>query len=138
MRRSARIVNVSQQGPDDLERRRERLLDRVLRARGRIEITRAVNDYVAEGFELPEEQGCQMQLLEHNDEARVRAALEVIEGLVNGQPIAQATLLENRLRRLEEYADEPATRDAAASLRRRLRERTDQPSVVRHVIRANR
>jgi hypothetical protein len=79
-----------------------------------------------------------MQLLEHNDEARVRAALEVIEGLVNGQPIAQATLLENRLRRLEEYADEPATRDAAASLRRRLRERTDQPSVVRHVIRANR
>ncbi len=84
-------------------------------------ITRAADDYVLAGFEFPAEQQVQLQLLEHFDEERARSAIEVLARLFSSEPPQKKPILEQRLRRLEEYADEPATRDAAAELRRAIR-----------------
>jgi len=106
---------------DENERLRLRLLDRVMMSEGRGAITRAAEDYAAAGFVFPEEQAVQLQLLEHFDEARARGAIDTLTRLLLLQPAAKRPVLEQRLRRLEEYADEASTREAAAALRRTLR-----------------
>ncbi len=106
---------------DEGERLRLRLLDRVMMSEGRGAITRAVEEYATAGFEFPEEQAVQLQLLEHFDEARARGAIDVLTRLLLLQPVGKRPVLEQRLRRLEENADEATTREAAAALRRTLR-----------------
>lgn len=120
-RREARIVKLMPAQADENERLRLRLLDRVMMSEGRGAITRAAEDYAAAGFVFPEEQAVQLQLLEHFDEARARGAIDTLTRLLLLQPAAKRPVLEQRLRRLEEYADEASTREAAAALRRTLR-----------------
>jgi hypothetical protein len=59
--------------------------------------------------------------LEHFDEARVRDAMAVLQDLVQKEPTLKRPVFEQRLRRLEEYADEVSTREAAKALRRLIR-----------------
>jgi hypothetical protein len=73
------------------------------------------------GFDLPEEQEVHLQLLEHFDESRARESLTTMARLLKEQPPIKRPVLDQRLRRLEEYADEPATRSLAADLRRAIR-----------------
>ncbi len=120
-RREARIVQVKVGEVDATEKERRRLLGHVLAAEGRSAISRAVEGYLAAGFELPAEQEVQLKLLEHFDEARARVAIDVLSRLLQSQPPQQVPVFDQRLRRLEEYADEAATREAAAGLRRALR-----------------
>lgn len=120
-RREARIVQASVGQVDERERERLRLLSHVMAAEGRSAISRAVEKYLAAGFALPEEQEVQLKVLEHQDEARAREALEVLGRLLLSEKPKQLPVFDQRLRRLEEYADEPATRTAAADLRRVLR-----------------
>ncbi len=120
-RRDARIVKLSPTQADEGERLRLRLLDRVMMSEGRGAITRAAEDYATAGFTFPEEQAVQLQLLEHFDEARARSAIDTLTRLLHQQPVTKRPVLEQRLRRLEEYADEASTREAAAALRRTLR-----------------
>jgi hypothetical protein len=121
VRREARIVKLVPTTADEPERLRLRLLDRVMMSEGRGAITRAAEDYAAAGFEFPDEQAVQLQLLEHFDETRARAAISTLSRLLGQQVPVKRPVLEQRLRRLEEYADETATREAAATLRRTLR-----------------
>jgi hypothetical protein len=88
---------------------------------GRGAISRAADEYREAGFDFPREQEVQLQLLEHFDEERARDAIAVLADLLVDQPPIKKPIFEQRLRRLEEYADEPATREAAASLRRGIR-----------------
>lgn len=60
-------------------------------------------------------------MLEHFDEDRARQALEVLARLVQTEDPKQVPVFDQRLKRLEEYADDPATRSAAAGLRRVIR-----------------
>jgi hypothetical protein len=62
-----------------------------------------------------------LQLLEHPDETRVQAALSNLAQILDKEPAKRATVLDSRLRRLEEFADEQATRQAAAELRKRVK-----------------
>lgn len=120
-RRAARIVQASERPVDDGEQKRQRTLERLRLADGRSAVTRAADAVFAAGIELPEDQETQLQMLEHLDERRVLTALAVLGRLCAEEPARKRPVLEQRLRRIEEYAEEAATRDAAALLRRSLR-----------------
>jgi hypothetical protein len=120
-RRVARIVRASEDSLDDRERERRRLLERLLTADGRGAVSRAANAYLDGGFALPDEQAVHLQLLEHFDEGRVRDALSAMTRLLGEQPPIKRPVLDQRLRRIEEHADEAPTRSLAAELRRTIR-----------------
>lgn len=120
-RRTARIVQVADSNADDLEKERRRLLHRMLSSEGRSAISRAAEEYRRAGFDFPVEQDVQLQLLEHADEDQARQAIVHLTTLLEREPPIKKPIFEQRLRRLEEYADEPATRSAAAALRRVIR-----------------
>jgi hypothetical protein len=121
VRRAARIVAAPSRDGDAQMRERERLLARLLASEGRSSITRAADEYVRAGFDFPIDQRVQLQLLEHLDEALARASLEALAGILASEPPLKRPVFEQRLRRLEDSAEEEATRKAAGDLRRQLR-----------------
>ena len=120
-RRAARIVRPSGVQLDPNERERQRLLARLLASDGRVAISRAVNEYLEGGFELPEDQAVQLQMLEHFDEARALEGLSTMQRLLEREVPLKRPVLDQRLRRLEQYAEDLGTRELAADLRRSLR-----------------
>lgn len=119
--KAPRIVLAQPTPVDPIAAERQRLLNRLLAAEGRPAITKAVKDYLAAGHELPREQDVCLQLLEHPDEDRVRGAIDTLSSLLETEPAKRRAVLDSRLRRLAEFADEKPTRDAAEALRRQLR-----------------
>ena len=119
--RAARIVSASTQDADGRLLERERLLSRILSSQGRGAITRAADQYRRAGFDFPIEQPVQLQLLEHLDEGLVRGAIDALRGIVVSEPPLKRPIFEQRLKRLEDSAEEEATRTAASELRRALR-----------------
>ena len=107
--------------PKELER--QRLLGRVLAAEGRPSISRAVEEFLAAGFDLPRAQDVCLQLLEHNDEERVSEAIDHLTEILGQEEPQRRAVLESRLRSIEELADEPSTQKAAGQLRRLLHTR---------------
>ena len=95
----------------------------MLGAEGRPQITKAANEFLAAGFPFPDDQDVHLKLLEHSDEAFVRDALGALM-LTCDSPKRRA-VLESRLRRIEEFAEEQPTREAAAQLRRKVSGRSD-------------
>lgn len=120
-KRAARIVRLPAGDRDAAEQRRLRLLERLMVSDGRGAITRAANEYTQEGFVFPEEQEVQLQLLEHFDEEHARNAITILSRLLLRSDPIKKPVLDQRLRRLEEYADDPTIREAAAALRRSIR-----------------
>ncbi|HVU04447.1 MAG TPA: hypothetical protein VHE30_21970 [Polyangiaceae bacterium] len=120
-RRAARIVRLGTALADDREREREKLLHRVMQSDGRGAISRATEEFLSKGFALPDEQAVHLQLLEHFDETRAHDSLVAMKRLLADEPPIKRPVLDQRLRRLEEHADEPAIRALAADLRRSLR-----------------
>jgi hypothetical protein len=120
-KRAARIVKLGTALADDREREREKLLGRVMQSDGRGAISRATEEYLSRGFELPNEQAVHLQLLEHFDESRAQESLLAMKLLLAQEPPIKKPVLDQRLRRLEEHADEATTRALAADLRRSLR-----------------
>ncbi|MET0794694.1 MAG: hypothetical protein ABW061_24460 [Polyangiaceae bacterium] len=119
-RRAARMVS----GPapvDDTELERRHLLTRLLDSEGPGAVTRAANAYRKGGFQFPLEQPVQLALLEHSDEAEVCSALDALTSLLDEQAPIKLPVFEQRLKRLEDGAENPETRRRAAELRRVLR-----------------
>ncbi len=119
-KRAARIVEAPL-AVDDSELERRHLLARLLDSEGPAAITRAANAYRKGGFQFPDEQLVQLKLLEHSDEAEVCSALGVLATLLDQQPPIKLPVFEQRLKRLEDGAEEAETRTRAAELRRVLR-----------------
>jgi hypothetical protein len=119
-KREARIVARREDTVDETEQLRRRLLAQYMQSEGRSAITRAADKYFQAGFEIPVEQEAQLKLLEHFDESRVSAGLEVLTALIQSEAPRQLPLFRQRLRRLEDYAEDPGIRQAAADLRRIL------------------
>jgi hypothetical protein len=120
-RRAARIVAPVRKEDDARVRERARLLDRLLSSDGRGSISRAADDFRRAGFEFPSEQAVQLQLLEHWDEALARSAIDALRELVSREPPLKRPIFDQRLRRLEDAAEDASTRHAASELRRALR-----------------
>jgi hypothetical protein len=100
---------------------REEMHARLLKAQGSHAITDAFEAFAYAGYSLEDDdQDGWLQVLEHRDEARVRAAIERISAQCGRKPPRHKPLLIQRLRRIEDNADEPATREAADALRRAL------------------
>ncbi len=120
-RRTARIV-VATRPEDDLKlRERARLLDRLLASDGRGSISRAADDFRKAGFDFPSEQAVHLQLLEHLDESLARDAIEALREILAREAPLKRPVFDQRLRRLEDMAEEELTRSAASELRRALR-----------------
>ncbi|HVR18638.1 MAG TPA: hypothetical protein VMS65_03045 [Polyangiaceae bacterium] len=119
--RAARIVAAGQRDVDQRLLERERLLGRLLASEGRGAVTRAADQYLKAGFDFPMEQPVQLQLLEHHDEALVRCAIDALRGIVASEPPLKRPIFEQRLKRLEDSAEEETTRVLASELRRALR-----------------
>ena len=119
-RRAARIVGTPA-AIDDVELERRHLLSRLLDSEGPGAVTRAANAYKKGGFQFPDEQPVQLALLEHSDEAEVCSALDVLTALLDEQAPIKLPVFEQRLKRLEDGAENPETRRRAAELRRVLR-----------------
>jgi hypothetical protein len=119
-KRAARIVGAPV-ALDDAELERRHLLARLLDSEGPAAITRAAKAYRKGGFQFPAEQLVQLKLLEHTDEAEVCAALDVLTALLDEQTPIKLPVFEQRLKRLEDGAEDAATRSRAAELRRVLR-----------------
>jgi hypothetical protein len=113
-----RIVLSAPTAADPAAVERQRLLTRLLVAEGRAAVSKAADELLRGGHAFPPTQDVFLQLLEHRDEALVRTAIEGLRGLLVGEPAKRKTVLESRLRRLEELAEEGATRSAASELRR--------------------
>ncbi len=120
-RRSARIIQLSRGDADAKEQERLRLLDRLMTCETRGAISRCADTYTDAGFEFPEEQEVQLQLLEHFDDEHAGLAVEVLNRILETEPPLKRPILDQRLKRLEEGSDDAGTREAAAELRRRIR-----------------
>ncbi len=114
-------MQVNASGPDDTEKQRLRLIERLLTSEGRVAISRAANDLRLAGFEFPLNQDVQLQLLEHNDENLARQAIVQLMVLLQSERPIKLPIFSQRLRRLEEVGEDPLTRKAAADLRRQIR-----------------
>lgn len=121
VRRTARIVQLDGKPVGEKELERRRLLQRLLACEGRSAISQAAEAYLNAGFEFPEDQEVQLQLLEHFNEGRALQAINALQAIVAREAPKKRPVFEQRLRRLEEYADELSTREAAATLRRAIR-----------------
>lgn len=127
----ARVVAMEAPAPEPLavpplrsevrrSNKQRELFARFVDAQGSRAVSDAYDALVASGYALPDEQEHWLLLLEHRDEAVVRQALAALERLWAGQEARRKPLVVQRLRRLEEYAEDAETRDLAAALRRRL------------------
>jgi hypothetical protein len=120
--RSARIVAARTDARDEKELLLERLVERLGAAEGRAAIAKVVGEIEELGLSVPDNhQIAHLQLLEHAAESRVRASIARLGVILEREPSKRAAVLESRLRRLEEFADEAETRAAAAELRRRVK-----------------
>lgn len=115
-----RIVLTPPPQSDPKAAERQKLLSKLLLASGRPGISKAANDFLRAGHTFPMEQDVYLQLLEHTDEGRVHDALEALASILTGELPKRRAVLESRLRRIEEFAEETATRDAALRLRRQV------------------
>ncbi|MEM9694142.1 MAG: hypothetical protein AAGA56_16455 [Myxococcota bacterium] len=122
-RRDAKIAVRPVDEVDAQELERRRLLDRLLVAEGRPSITKAAEAFQSAGFAFPDEQSVWLQILEHQGEEQVADAIAHLGRLLEEEEPERRAVLVSRLRRIEEFADEPATQKAAAALRRRLQSR---------------
>ncbi len=97
---------------------RQRLLSRFMIAEGRPAVSKAADDFWRAGFTFPADQDIHLKLLDHGDEGRVREAINALEGILAGELPKRRAVLESRLRRIEEYAEEEPTRASADRLRK--------------------
>lgn len=115
-----RIVLTPPPQADPRAQDRQKLLHKLLHAEGRPAITKAANELFKHGFTLPQEQDVYLQLLEHTNEDRVREAMGTLATILLSEPPKRRAVLQSRLRRIEEYAEDPTTRAAAADLWRQV------------------
>lgn len=117
--RGGRIVALRSTARDERELERERLISKLRAAEGRNAISRAAEELFQAGFDAPaDDQHVHLQLLEHQDELRVRAALTRLADILDQEPAQRFAVLDSRLRRLQELADDAETRTLAGQLRR--------------------
>ena len=123
-----RIVLAPAPQTDSRGAERQKLLQRLLIAEGRPSVSKAADEFIKAGFTFPEDQDVYLKLLEHAREDHVCTAIAKLDTILAGEPPKRRAVLESRLRRIEQFAEEPETRDAAERLRRRVSGRPAAPS----------
>ncbi len=119
LERAAKIVTLT---PKDDPRREERdkRLAKLMAAEGHSAVTKACEAFVNAKLALPEEQEVMLKLLDHDRDDRVRTALASLSVLLETEPPQRRAVLDARLRRLEDDAEDTDVRALASSLRKKL------------------
>ena len=117
---TTKIVSPRPPSTDPSILERDRLVAALLAASDRTSVTRTTEALLSTGHAIPETQEAHLQVLEHTDESRVRASLSTLDAILSREPARRRPVLEQRLKRLEESAEELSTREAATALRRKL------------------
>ena len=121
-RAAKKVVSVPTR--DDPRRpERDKRLAKLLAAEGRPAVTKAAEDFAGAGFAFPEEQEVMLKLLDHARDDRVQGALECLGRLLEEEAPQRRAVLDARLRRLEDDADDAEVRALAAALRKKLQAR---------------
>ena len=118
--RLSKIVSLPPRAADPQRLLREKLLSRLLAAEGSAAVARAAREHARAGFSFPADQDVCVKLLDHPDEDRVREAMTTLAGILAASMPRRRAVLEARLRRLEDDAEDPVTREQATALRRNL------------------
>lgn len=84
---------------------------------GRSEITKAYKEWMDIDGELPRDQDALLSLLQHPDEMCVRGAIEVIKEFASERPLKRIELFRQRLRQIENLAEEEETLQSVKELR---------------------
>ena len=98
---------------------RQALRKKVIEAIGRDAVTRTVDKFLKE-HPLPEDWELLEQVLEHRDDDRVRAAIDLLDGMLGRDRPKRSRLLAAKLRFIEETSDDRELRARAAAVRARL------------------
>ncbi len=115
------MVTVTQARENDpRSAEREKRLAKLLAAEGRAAVSKAADDFVQAGFTIPEVQDVLLKLLDHSHEDRVREALSRLHGILDREPPQRRAVLDARVRRLEENAEDEETRALATSVRKKV------------------
>ncbi len=123
-----RIVLAPNPDADPRNAERRKLLARLAAAAGPLAISKAADEFLAAGFVLPDDQEIHLQMLEHTNETIVVDAITALARILAGQLPKRKPVLDQRLRRIEEHAEDCATRDAASALRRLIHGRITGPA----------
>lgn len=132
-RSAPRIVLPAAPNSDPKSAERRRLLGKLLTVTGPAAISKVADEFVGQGFLWPDDQEVHLQLLEHTDEQRVREAVDALSRILAGELPKRKHVLDQRLRRIEEHAEDDGTRQAAGVLRKLIHGRplTPQPGRVK-------
>lgn len=115
-----KVVQTATEGDTPAVNRRQDMLRKINAAQGSKPISDTIDAFLQAGYVLPDDQEIFLQMLEHRDETRVREAIQKLEQLLMGQLPRRKPVLVQRLKRLEEHAEDDDTRSAAAQLRRKV------------------
>jgi hypothetical protein len=116
-----KVVEANADDPEGkAAQKRQSLLLKISNAQNPKQVSDTIDAFLNAGFHLPDDQETYLQMLEHRSEERVREAISRLEHLLAGQMPKRKPVLVQRLKRIEEHADEEDTRTAAAQLRRKV------------------
>lgn len=96
---------------------RQAALKRLRNAVGRGDVVEAVKELLEIDGALPREPDALLSALQHPDESIQRQAISLLKELVAERPLKRGDLLRQRLRRIEELAEDPETVKLASELR---------------------
>jgi hypothetical protein len=99
---------------------RQAALKKIREAFGRAEVEAAVKAYLAVDPELPHDADALLSVLLHPDEGLVRRAIAALDEMHQERPLKRQDLLRQRLRQIEDLAEESKTAEAAEAFRRKL------------------
>jgi len=100
--------------------KRQKLLKALRETMDRDEVESGIKELLEMDGELPEDADVLTNVLRHSDEEIVLDAINKLSDIHDARPIKRREVLRQRLRQVEELAEEPDTQAAAAKLRGRL------------------
>lgn len=118
--RFQKLSNVQEKLKQGGGSKRQNALRKLQDAVGRFEVEVAFKEYLEIDPELPRDVNALLAVLEHSDEGLLQRAIELIEELISSKSFPRKELLKQRLRKIEDLAEEPETVEMAESLRRKL------------------
>jgi hypothetical protein len=96
---------------------RQAALKRLRNAIGQSDVIDAVKELLELDGELPREPDALLSALQHPEESIQRQAISLLKQLVAERPLKRSDLIKQRLRRIEELAEDPETAKLASELR---------------------
>jgi hypothetical protein len=99
---------------------RQVALRRLKSAVGRSEVEAAFADYLAVDSDLPRDPEALLAVLQHSNETYVRGAIVLLGEIAGWRSLPRKELLRQRLRQIEDLAEEPETVAMASELRYRM------------------